>query len=85
MEDFLKRKLEIGDSVVFIPPYSKTMTLGRVAYSKTMTLGRVVAFSPKMVRVVYRAWKDQEREVSRKPGELVKVDGPDLTMYLLKK
>ena len=74
MEDFLKRKLDIGDSVVFIPPYSKTMTLGRV-----------VAFSPKMVRVVYRAWKDQEREVSRKPGELVKVDGPDLTMYLLKK
>ena len=74
MEDFLKRKLEIGDSVVFIPPYSKTMTLGRI-----------VAFSPKMVRVVYRAWKDQEREVSRKPGELVKVDGPDLTMYLLKK
>jgi len=74
MEDFLKRKLEIGDSVVFIPPYSKTMTLGRV-----------VAFSPKMVRVTYRAWREQDREASRQPGELVKVDGPDLTMYLLKK
>jgi hypothetical protein len=74
MEDFLKRKLELGDSVVFIPPYSKTMTLGRV-----------VAFSPKMVRVVYRSWGNTDSESSRYPGELVKVDGPDLTMYLLKK
>ena len=74
MEDFLKRKLSIGDSVVFIPPYSKTMTLGRV-----------VAFSPKMVRVVYQDWYKRDQESSRKPGELVKVDGPDLTMYLLKR
>ena len=74
MEDFLKRKLNIDDSVVFIPPYSKTMTLGRV-----------IAFSPKMVRVVYHGWRNQELESSRYPGELVKVDGPDLTMYLLKK
>ena len=49
MEDFLKRKLNIDDSVVFIPPYSKTMTLGRV-----------VAFSPKMVRVVYHGWRNEE-------------------------
>ena len=74
MEDFLKRKLEIGDSIVFIPPYSKSMTLGRV-----------VAFSPKMVRVVHQDWKKREIESNRYPGELVKVDGPDLTMYLLKK
>lgn len=74
MEDFLKRKLSIGDSIVFIPPYSKTMTLGRV-----------VAFSPKMVRVVYQDWYKRDQESSRKPGELVKVDGPDLTMYLLKR
>ena len=74
MEDFLKRKLDIGDSVVFIPPYSKTMTLGRV-----------IAFSPKMVRVVYQDWRKREIESNRYPGELVKVDGPDLTMYLLKK
>jgi hypothetical protein len=74
MEDFLKRKLNIDDSVVFIPPYSKTMTLGRV-----------VALSPKMVRVIYHDWRNLEYETSRKPGELVKVDGPDLTMYLLKK
>jgi hypothetical protein len=74
MEDFLKRKLNIDDSVVFIPPYSKTMTLGRV-----------IAFSPKMVRVLYHDWRNREYETSRKPGELVKVDGPDLTMYLLKK
>ena len=74
MEDFLKRKLSIGDSIVFIPPYSKTMTLGRV-----------IAFSPKMVRVVYQGWNNRELESSRKPGELVKVDGPDLTMYLLKR
>ena len=74
MEDFLKRKLEIGDSIVFIPPYSKSMTLGRV-----------VAFSPKMVRVVYQDWYKRDQESSRKPGELVKVDGPDLTMYLLKR
>ena len=50
-----------------------------------MTLGRVVAFSPKMVRVVYQDWYNRDQESSRKPGELVKVDGPDLTMYLLKK
>jgi len=50
-----------------------------------MTLGRVVAFSPKMVRVIYQDWKQRDIEASRKPGELVKVDGPDLTMYLLKK
>jgi hypothetical protein len=74
MEDFLKRKLNIGDSVIFIPPYSKTMTLGRV-----------VAFSPKMVRVVYHGWRNEEHESSRYPKELVRVDGPDLTMYLLKK
>ena len=73
MEDFLKRKLDIGDSIVFIPPYSKSMILGRV-----------VAFSPKMVRVVYQDWNKRDTETSRKPGELVKVDGPDLTMYLLK-
>ena len=74
MEDFLKRKLDIGDSIVFIPPYSKSMVLGRV-----------VAFSLKMVRVIYQGRYKRDQETSRKPGELVKVDGPDLTMYLLKR
>lgn len=74
MEDFLKRKLEVGDSVVFIPPYSGSMTLGRI-----------ISFSRKMVKVKYAEYNAKESECNRKPSQLVRVDGPDLTMYLLKK
>lgn len=82
-EDFLKRNLNEGDSVIFIAPGS----------IKTLTLGRIVKLNPKTVRLVYRdtrysRYSDSpgtEEECNRPYKEVVRVDGPDLTMYLLKK
>lgn len=74
MEDFLQRKLEVGDSVVFIPPLSSKMRLGRI-----------ISFTAKMVKVKFARSSVYDEEAFRYPSQLVKVDGPDLTMYLLKK
>ena len=74
--DFLKRPLEVGDSVIFI-------TKGYRDY----TLGRVDSFTPKKVRVLkgYCKYTNEPEFIIQDPEQLVKVDGPDLTMYLLKK
>lgn len=76
MEDFLMRPLSEGDSVIFLVPGQRTLVLGRV-----------IRFSEKQVRIAYKhPYRHKERsEVSRYPGEIVRVDGPDLTAYLLKK
>lgn len=74
MLDFLKRKLEIGDSVVLIHPQYKHLLLARV--EKFTAKGNDC----------YVRWGDNEYCVKRQRGDqLVKVDGPDLTMYLLKR
>lgn len=78
MQDFLKREIAINDSVItIIPGY------------RNLVLGRVIRISPKTVRVQYSVpfgyRKGEVKEVSRDPADVVKVDGPELTMYLLTK
>ena len=71
MQDFLKRELAIGDSVLMISDHSRTFKLGRIA-----------KFTPSGTRAhvaINNYIKLQHSE------QLVKVDGPDLTAYLLKK
>lgn len=78
MQDFLKREIAIDDSVIMIIP----------GY-RNLVLGRVIRISPKTVRVQYSVpfgyRKGEVKEVSRAPEDVVKVDGPELTMYLLMK
>ena len=74
-KDFLKRDLEIGDYIVFPAPYGGGMKLGKV-----------VKFTPKQVRIEWTyKWRDQVRTEStpRYSNQCVRVEGPDLTMYLL--
>ena len=74
MEDFLKRPLMIGDSVVAVHPFYKCLLLARV--TKFTAKGNDC----------YVSWGPSPYQEKRQRGEqLVKVDGPDLTMYLLKK
>lgn len=78
MQDFLKREITIGDSVIMIIPRYRNLVLGRV-----------IKISPKTVSVQYSVpfgyRKGEVKEVSRVPEDVVKVDGPELTMYLLMK
>lgn len=77
-KDFLDRKIELGDSVVFVRPDSRELELGRV-----------IKLTNKNVRVSYivsRGWKKgNEESTVRIPKDVVKVDGPELTMFLLKR
>lgn len=74
MKDFLLRNLEVNDSVVMMMPRYRTLVVGRILH-----------FSKKMVRVRYKNLYGSFDEISRKPADLVKVDGPELTNYLLLK
>ena len=74
--DFLKRELAIDDYVVFPAPYGGGMKLGRI-----------IRFTPKQVRVEW-TYKGNEGTVHsqnspRYANQCVRVEGPDLTMYLL--
>ena len=74
-KDFLKRDLAIGDYVVFPAPYGG------------MKLGKIIRFSPKQIRVEW-TYKGNHGTVghtdtSRYSNQCVRVEGPDLTMYLL--
>lgn len=67
--DLFGQSLEIGDCVVY--PRSNSMRVGTVA-----------KLNPKMVGVKgIQRWGD----CNKYPGELVKVSGAEVTMYLLKK
>lgn len=69
-KDILGRVLAVGD---------------HVAYPDTnnLRLGRIDKLNPKMVRVTTgRNWSPT---VNKYPIDIVKLDGPDLVMYLLKK
>ena len=78
MKDFLGRELELGDSVIIIAPNYRHFVLARI-----------IAFTPKNVRVAFmNTWNfaapGYYTELLQSPSQLTKVDGPDLTMYLLK-
>jgi hypothetical protein len=70
--DYLQRPLEIGDFVVYM----------RQSY-REMSLARIYAFTPSgKVRI---RWGDSDYQTLLQEGQqLVRVDGPDLTMFLLK-
>lgn len=77
-KDFLARPVELHDSVI--------ITAKRY---KHLVLGRIVKITPQQLRIGYmNTWnygnpgKYEEHLVY--PGETVKVDGPELTMYLLR-
>ena len=76
MEDFLKRPLAVGDYVVFLQPYNRNFLLGRI-----------VSFSAKQARIEYNNPDPRSgiTMISRYPSDLVRVNGPDLTVYLLKR
>jgi hypothetical protein len=74
--DFLNRNITIGDYVVFPAPYGQGLKLGKI-----------VKFTPKNMRVSW-ARKDYRGNVTneetiRQVKECVKVEGPELTMFLL--
>lgn len=74
-KDFLKRDLAIGDYVVFPAPSGGGMKLGKI-----------VKFTPKQIRVEWTyQWsgKVHAQSAPRYASQCVKVEGPDLTMYLL--
>lgn len=78
MKDFLGRELEIGDSVIIMAPKYRHLVLARI-----------IKFTPTQVRVAFmNTWNYGKpgyyTELLQSPSQLTKVDGPDLTLYLLK-
>lgn len=72
--DFLNRPITIGDYVVFPG-----------AYNGGMKLGKIIKFTPKNIRVEHPGWRGSMTSTLRAPGQCVKVEGPDLTFFLLSK
>ena len=73
-KDKLGRALAVGDAVCY-PSHN------------SLELGTVKKLNPKMVKV-YEAGRANSTWYSgsnKYPGDLVKVDGPEVTMYLLRK
>ncbi len=75
-KDFLNREIVVGDYVVFPAPYGQGLKLGQI-----------IKFTPKNMRV---AWTRKSyngnlvnEETIRQVKECVKVEGAELTMYLL--
>ena len=75
-KDFLKRQLELEDFVVFPAPRGGSMKLGKI-----------IKFTPQQVRVewTYKSYNGSigTADASRYADQCVRVEGPDLTMYLL--
>ena len=71
--DILGQPLGIGDAVVF-------------PSSNTMYVGTITKLNPKMVKVIESGRKPSTWYTgsNKYPSDLVKVDGPEVTMYLLK-
>lgn len=74
MKDFLKRDLAVGDSVIIVTP----------SY-RSFTLAWVTGFTATKVKVEYSNPGGYNRKLLQDPVQLCKVDGPDLTVYLLTK
>lgn len=69
-KDFLGKELAVGDFVIFI----------RQGY-RSFKLANVIGLTPMKVRI---KWGDPSwAEMLQNPTSLVKVEGPDLTMFLL--
>jgi hypothetical protein len=76
--DFLNRPLALDDYVVFPG-----------AYNGGMKLGKIVKFTPKSVKIEHpgRNWRTGSDMLLtlRAAGQCVRVEGPDLTFFLLSK
>lgn len=72
MRDFLNRALALDDYVVFPG-----------AYNGGMKLGKVIKFTPKQVKIEHPGWKGKMITTLRPAGQCVRVEGPDLTFFLL--
>jgi len=70
-KDLFGQTLEIDDCVVF-------------PSSNSMYVGKVIKLNPKMVKVAQVGSKGYRSEQNKYPYELVKVQGSEVTMYLLK-
>ena len=68
--DILNRVLAVGDYVAYPD-------------SNTMKMGKIDKLNQKMVRVT--TGKEWRSTVNKYPKDTVKLDGPDLTMFLLKR
>lgn len=68
--DILGQPLAIGDAVVF-------------PSSNSMYVGTITKLNPKMVKV-RRVGSSYNWEQNKYPSDLVRVHGPEVTMYLLK-
>jgi hypothetical protein len=70
--DKLGRNLEMGDCVVY-------------PQSNSMIIGTVIKFTPKMITVKtinsggWRGW-----ETRKYSSDVIKIEGPEVTMYLIK-
>ena len=72
--DFLNRPIGLGDYVVFPG-----------AYNGGMKLGKIIKFTPKNLRVEHPGWRGEMTTTLRAANQCVKVEGPDLTFFLLSK
>lgn len=77
-KDYLGRPLAVDDYVVFVIPEGRQLQHGRIT-----------KLTNKNVRIAYtspHSWqKNTELTVVRPPKDVVRIEGPDLTMYLLRK
>ena len=75
-KDFLNRELKVGDYVVFPAPYGQGLKLGKIT-----------KFTPKNMRVEWtrKSYKGtvDTQDTLRTVKECVKVEGPDLFVYML--
>lgn len=69
--DILGQPLDVGDCVVF-------------PSSNSMYIGKIVKLNPKMVKVAKVPGGKYVSEWNKYPGDLAKVSGPEVTMFLLK-
>ena len=73
MKDFIGRSLEVDDHVAVMEPGYRNLVLGRIK-----------SFTPKMVNVtIIRSKSTQNYRVYS--SDLVKLNGPEFTQYLLSK
>lgn len=72
MQDFIGRQLEIGDCVALIHPWFKRLLIAKVVkFSATGS----------QVYVEYDKGRKQKRQEG---NQVLKLDGPDFTAYLLR-
>ena len=71
-KDFLGRKLVVGDRVIMM-----------AQHSREFKLAQIVKMTPKKIKV---AWAEYDwATYTSEPERFVRVEGPDLTWYLMTK